>query len=86
MPLSAVTPLPPGGGLRLRNGPPRPPKTSAIEPKLRQVDAAEVMDAKGRFARWAPLTLEGLCGHTCRDSKLCNAAMLGTATHTAGPR
>ena len=32
----------------------------------------EVLDAQGEFLRWAPLTLEGLCGHPCSDGKLCN--------------
>ena len=51
---------------------PRPPKESAIDRRLRHTDAAEVHDEKGRFARWAPLTVEGLCGHPCSDGKLCN--------------
>ena len=41
---------------------PRPSKESArgyapaegLDPKLRHIDAAEVLDARGRFARWAP--------------------------------
>ena len=27
----------------------------------------------GKFKHWAPLTLEGLCGHPCNDGKLCNS-------------
>ncbi len=50
----------------------RPPKESAVDPKLRHTDAAEVFDAKGRFSHWAPLTVEGLCGHPCPDGKLCS--------------
>ena len=51
----------------------RPPKASAIDPQLRQFDAVEVFDAMGKFKHWAPLTLEGLCGHPCNDGKLCNS-------------
>ena len=50
----------------------RPPKESAVDPNLRHVDAVEVLDARGRFLHWAPLTAEGLCGHTCSNNKLCN--------------
>ena len=51
---------------------PLPPKASAIKPKLRHTDAVEVFDAKGEFEHWAPLTLDGLCGHPGKDGKLCN--------------
>ena len=51
---------------------PRQPKESAVDIKLRHIDAVEVMDVKGRFSHWAPLTVEGLCGHPCSDGKLCN--------------
>ena len=33
----------------------------------------EVFDAKGKFKHWAPLMIEGLCGHPCNDGKLCNS-------------
>ncbi len=56
----------------VHNNAPRPPKASVIDPKLRHIDAVEVFDAKGAFSHWAPLTLEGLCGHPCSDGKLCN--------------
>ena len=52
---------------------PRPPKESAIDAKLGHTDAVEVFDAKGKFLHWAPLTLEGLCGHPCSGDKLCNS-------------
>jgi len=49
-----------------------PARASAIDPQLRHVDAVKVFDSKGNFKHWAPLTMQGLCGHPCRDGKLCN--------------
>ena len=55
---------------------PRPAKETAIVARLRHTDAVEVFRSKGKgaevFSHWAPLTVWGLCGHTCADSKLCN--------------
>ena len=59
----------------------RPPKADTIDPKLRHTDAVEIFDAKGRFRRWAPLTLQGLCGHHCFGGKLCNSNAGNCRTH-----
>ena len=55
---------------------PRPPKASVIDARLRHTDAVEVFRSTGKgaeeFSHWAPLTMWGLCGHTCSNNKLCN--------------
>jgi len=49
---------------------PRPPKASVIDARLRHTDAVEVFCSTGKgaeeFSHWAPLTVWGLCGHTCQ--------------------
>ena len=60
---------------------PRPPKASAINHKLGHTDAIEVHDVQGKFSHWAPLTVEGLCGHPCANGKLCSAGAESCSKH-----
>ena len=60
---------------------PRPPRASAINHKLGHTDAIEVHDVQGKFSHWAPLTVEGLCGHPDADGKLCRANAESCSKH-----
>ena len=61
---------------------PRPAKESVIDNLLRHVDAVAVHDTKGRFLRWAPVTMSELCGHPMPPrNKLCNQNAGDCAIH-----
>ena len=68
----------------------RPPKESVIDARLRHTDAVEMYRSAGngieQFSFWAPVTMEGLCGHHCTDGKLCNNNAGDCAAHSRRER
>ena len=71
----AVEPRPPSEDTE------RPPRESAIQRRLRHLNAVEVLNSKGKFLWWTPTTMEGMCGHPCPDGNLCNNIAGDCSTH-----